>query len=238
MHFISRNPRIRMHPGVPALLAALVLPLCGTARAQQPETCSPEVSAQSAPDSSRRSVGALRSGDLLKINVFRTKEISGDYLIDSDGRLVIPGLGSLIAAGLGPRDVEANLRALLVCRGFVPDVSVQALVRVSIAGEVRTPGTFPVEPGISVLRVLTLAGGQTPNADLSKAHVVRDGRAYPINLNAALAGSAAGNVILNSNDVVVVPKKGGFTREDASFFLGLGTVLLSALNVVITLSRR
>jgi protein involved in polysaccharide export with SLBB domain len=237
MLFIIRNPRIRMHPGVVALLAMMLAPAVVAAGAQQAETCSPSVTSQSAPDSSRRSVGALRSGDLLKINVFRMKEISGDYLIDSDGRLVIPGLGSLMAAGLGPRDVEANLRSLLVCRGFVPDVSVQALVRVSIAGEVRTPGTFPVEPGISVLRVLTLAGGQLPSADLSKAHVVRDGRAYPIDLNAALAGGAAGNVILNSNDVVVVPKKGGFTREDAAFLFGVAGVLLSALNVVVTLTR-
>jgi protein involved in polysaccharide export with SLBB domain len=238
MLFIFRNPRIRMHPGVLPLLGAALVLSSPPAGAQQAEVCSPSVTSQSAPDSSRRSVGALRSGDLLKINVFRMKEISGDYLIDSDGRLVIPGLGSLMAAGLGPRDVEANLRELLVCRGFVPDVSVQALVRVSIAGEVRTPGTFPVEPGISVLRVLTLAGGQTPNADLSKAHVVREGRAYPVDLNAALAGGAAGNVILNSNDVVVVPKKSGFTREDAAFALGVAGVLLSALNVVVTLTRR
>src|SRR4051812_34212150 len=174
MPFIFRNPRIRMHPGVLPLLGIAVVMSSSPAGGQQPEICSASVTSQSAPDSSHRSVGALRSGDLLKINVFRMKEISGDYLIDSDGRLVIPGLGSLMAAGLAPRDVEANLRALLVCRGFVPDVSVQALVRVSIAGEVRTPGTFPVEPGISVLRVLTLAGGQTPNADLSKAHVVRE----------------------------------------------------------------
>src|SRR4051812_27731223 len=128
MPFIFRNPRIRMHPGVLLLLGGALVVSTLPAGAQQAEVCSPSVTSQSAADSSRRSVGALRSGDLLKINVFRMKEISGDYLIDSDGRLVIPGLGSLMAAGLGPRDVEANLRELLVCRGFVPDVSVQALV--------------------------------------------------------------------------------------------------------------
>jgi len=188
-------------------------------------------------DTSGRRVGALRPGDLIKVNVFRSKEFTNDYIIDSEGRLVIPGLGALQAAGVQPRDLENSVRELLTCRGIVPDVSLQAQIRVGVTGEVRNPAVYPAEPGISVLKLLTMAGGQTPNADLSKTIVIRDGRSYHVDLNRALTGDASGSVILNSNDVVVVPKKSGFTREDMSFLLGLSGVVLSALNVIVTLSR-
>lgn len=179
----------------------------------------------------------LRSGDLLKINVFRTKELSGDYLIDSQGRLVIPGLGVLQAAGLEPRQVEGSLRELLACQGIRPEVSLQALIRLSVLGEVRNPGIFAVDPGITLLQLLTMAGGETPRADLSRARVIREGRGYPVNMQGALAGGSAGSIVLNSNDVLVVPKRSGFTREDATFLLGALGALVGVLNLVATLTR-
>lgn len=234
MHFVfpERRPR-RIALACVATFVVLASPL----RAQQPTICSTEAAAGATPDTSQKRVGGLRSGDLLKISVFRAKEISGEYIIDTDGRLVIPGLGVLPAAGAGPRDVEERLRALLVCRGIVPDVSVQALIRISVLGEVRNQGTFPSEPGISLLRVLTLAGGPTPQADLKRTRVVREGRSYPVDLDAALRGNASGSVILNSNDVVVVPKRSGFTREDASFLFSIVGVLASVASMAVTLSR-
>ena len=101
----------------------------------------------------------------------------------------------------------------------------------------RNPAVYPAEPGISVLRLLTMAGGATPTADLSKTIVIREGRTYHVDLNRALTGDASGSVILNSNDVVVVPKKSGFSRNDLNFVLGIAGVVLSAANVLVTLSR-
>lgn len=223
-----------------ALAVVLLTLAAGSAAAQVPAAappCSVTTVAPSPDSPTARRVGVLRSGDLLKINVFRTKELSGDYLIDSQGRLVIPGLGVLQTAGLEPRQVEQGLRELLACQGIRPEVSVQAQIRVSVLGEVRTPGIFPVDPGITLLQLLTVAGGETPRADLSKARVIREGRSYPVNLRGALAGGSAGSIVLNSNDVLVVPKRTGFTREDASFVLGALGALVGVLNLVATLTR-
>lgn len=181
--------------------------------------------------------GALRGGDLLKIAVFRNKELTGDYLIDSQGRLVVPGLGELHAAGLTPGQVENGLRQLLACQGIRPDVSVQAQIRVSVLGEVRNPGVFPVDPGVTLLQLLTAAGGETPRADLARATVIRGGKSYPVNLQSALAGGSSGGIVLNSNDVLVVPKRGGFTREDAAFSLGAVSALVTIVNLIVTLRR-
>lgn len=214
----------------------MLLAASSPAGAQQPQTCR-AVDEPAPTDTSLRRVGALRPGDLLRINVFREKEISGEYMIDSDGRLVVPGLGAIRAAGLDPREFESRLQGLLECRGIVPDVAVQVQIRLSALGEVRSPGTFPADPGISVLQLLTIAGGPTPLSDLEKARVIRSGRAYPVDLRAALAGDAAGNVVLNSNDVLVVPKKGGISRENVSFLMGFVGVAVTVANLVVTLSR-
>ena len=240
MHFDFPDRRTSLRCAASACVAVLLLAHPVTAQQQQAQCGDPRPASSRAVDTSTtsgRRVGVLHSGDLIKLNVFRSKEFSSDYIIDSDGRLVIPGLGALAAAGTEPRELENRVRDLLTCRGIVPDVSLQAQIRVSVTGEVRNPAVYPAEPGISVLRLLTMAGGATQNADLSKTTVIRDGRTYRVDLNRALNGDASGSVILNSNDVVVVPKKTGFSRSDVSFVLGIAGVLLSAANVMVTLSR-
>lgn len=190
-------------------------------------------------DSLSRSVGVLRSGDAVKIAVFRDSELTGEYLIDSRGQLQIPGLGVIQAAGLDPDQLKTSIRQALIQLGTTnPQIAVQPLVRVSVLGEVRSPALYPVDPGISLIQLLTIAGGPTPNANLRRTRVVREGRVFEVDLESALTGSASGRVVLYSNDVVVVPKKTGFTRETLQFVLGLTTTALSIATLLITLKRR
>ena len=185
-----------------------------------------------------RSVGVLRPGDVLDIVVYREKELSNKYLIDSRGFVQIPGLGVILAAGLDPTQVKERLADSLRARGFEqPELSVQPLIRVSVLGQVRAPGLYPVEPGTSLIQLLTLAGGPVGEADLRRTRVVRDGRGYTVDLESALAGSAAGRIVLYSNDYVVVPKKSGFTRENLSFLFGALGAALAVVNLVITVQR-
>jgi polysaccharide export outer membrane protein len=195
---------------------------------------SSSISAQQVPppppvrDTLARNVGVLRAGDALKIVVYRDKELTGEYLIDSRGELQIPGLGVIQAAGLDPAQVKDSLRAALLQRGFTnPEIAVQPLIRVSVLGEIRAPALYPVDPGISLIQLVTIAGGPTPNANLRRTRVVREGRVFEVDLQSALGGSASGRVVLYSNDVVVIPKRTGFTRENFTFALGLATTALS-----------
>lgn len=189
-------------------------------------------------DTTVRNVGTLRPGDVLDIVVYREKELSNKYLIDSRGFVQIPGLGVVQAAGLDPTQVKAALEESLRQRGFErPELSVQPLVRVSVLGQVRTPGLYPVDPGTSLLQLITLAGGPIENADLRKTRVVRDGRAYTVDLESALAGSSAGRIVLYSNDYVVVPRRTGWTRENLAFAFGIASTLLTVVNLIVTLRR-
>jgi len=180
----------------------------------------------------QRSVGVLRPGDVLKIAVFRDKELSGDYPIDARGYVQIPGLGVIKAAGLEPTDVTDRLKLALVERGFArPEISVQPMIRVSVLGEVRSPNVYPVDPGTSLLQMLTVAGGPTDRARLKDTRVIRDGRAFKVDMDAGLKGSAAGRIVLYSNDVVVVARKKGLTGENLGLTLTAASLVLAILNI-------
>lgn len=179
-----------------------------------------------------RRVGVLRPGDLLKIAVFRDKELSGDYPIDARGYVQIPGLGVIKAAGLEPTDVTDRLRLALVERGFArPEISVQPMIRVSVLGEVRSPNVYPVDPGTSLLQLLTVAGGPTERARLKDTRVIRDGQAFRVDMESGLKGSAAGRIVLYSNDVVVVDRKKGLTGENLGLTLTAASLMLTILNI-------
>lgn len=186
-----------------------------------------------------QNVGVLRPGDALRVIVFRDKELSGEYPIDSRGYVQIPGLGDILVGGLTPFAARERLREQMLARGISrePELAVQPLLRVSVLGEVRAPGPFAVEPGTTLLQVLTRAGGPSERADLRKAQVVRDGKSIRVDLESALAGSVAGRYSLFSNDVLYVPRKRGINRELVGFALsGIGT-LVSLITLVATLRR-
>jgi polysaccharide export outer membrane protein len=244
----SAIPDRRSLRAVPRALCALALPLAlaltlavvpAPASAQDSARIPPPAAGPPPRDTVTRSVGVLRPGDVLDVVVYRDKELSNKYLIDSRGYVQIPGLGVIQAAGLDPTQVKERLVDSLRARGFErPELSVQPLIRVSVLGQVRTPGLYPVDPGTSLIQLVTIAGGPIGEADLRKTKVVRDGRAYTVDLESALAGSPAGRIVLYSNDYVVIPKKTGFTRENMAFVFGILGLGLTALNIIVTLSRR
>ncbi|HET7449927.1 MAG TPA: polysaccharide biosynthesis/export family protein [Gaiellaceae bacterium] len=232
----SRRPAFRGVVATALIGAAALLAAAMPAAAQTPATIPPP--AATPRDTVARNVGVLRPGDILDVVVFRDKELSNKYLIDSRGFVQIPGLGVIPAAGLDPTQVKARLEESLRARGFErPELSVQPLIRVSVLGQVRTPGLYPVDPGTSLIQLVTIAGGPVGEANLRKTTVVREGRAYTVDLESALAGSPAGRIVLYSNDYVVVPKKTGFTRENMSLVFGALGALLSVANILVTLSK-
>jgi polysaccharide export outer membrane protein len=199
----------------------------------------PPVDTTAAQSGIERSVGVLRPGDALKIAVWREEELSGEYLIDARGLVQIPGLGDIIVAGLTPMEVKERLSEQLVRRGIVsPEISVQPVIRVSVLGEVRTPGLLSVEPGTNLIHLITLAGGPTERANMKSVRVIRAGRPYEVDLQSALSGSSAGRVVLFSNDVVFLDRRRGLTRENLSFGMNLLTAVLSIVSVVTVLQNR
>jgi len=219
--------RVCGYPAAIVAIVALALSMhTTTAIAQTPVPPPP------ATDTTAHNVGALRPGDALRIVVFRDKELSNEYPIDARGYVQIPGLGVIKAAGLDPTEVTDRLRLALIERGFArPEISVQPLIRVSVLGEVRSPSVYPVDPGTNLLKLLTVAGGPTDRARLKDTRVIRDGQAFKVDMDAGLKGSAAGRIVLYSNDVVVVGRRKGLTGENLGITLTISSLILTMLNI-------
>lgn len=224
-----------------ALLASLPL-LCGalTALPAQGGVAPPSMVRPITVFDTVVSVGVMRPGDELNLQVYRDKELTGKYLIDSRGYVQIPGLGIIAVAGISPAEATERLREQLIKRGTAnPELAVYPLIRVSVLGEVVKPGLFSVDPGTSLIQLVTLVGGPNNNADLTHATVIREGKRVAVDLRSALEGSATGRLVLYSNDVLVVPRKSNrFSKENVGFALGTISVLLQIIGLTIILRSR
>ncbi len=131
------------------LLSLLCLLLPGLARADEPYR--------------------FGAGDRLKVLVLGQAELGGELTVAADGRLELPFLGPVPAAGLSAPELAARLEALLA-DGYLkrPQVSVSLLEsqreRVFVAGEVLRPGPYPLKQERSLRALFGELGGLTEHA--------------------------------------------------------------------------
>ena len=115
--------------------------------------------------------------DMLDINVWKEAELSRVVPVRPDGRISLPLLNDVQAAGLTPGQLAAQITEGL--KKFITNPQVTVIVtqinsqRVYILGEVVRPGAYPMLPGMTVLQALSSAGGFTMFANTKKVYVVR-----------------------------------------------------------------
>ncbi len=149
-----------------ALLALSGLAACGRAGADLPPL--PE-----APERAYR----LGSGDQVRILVFGEDQLSGEYRVNDTGRIALPLLGSVRAAGSSTAELEGMVSDSLKKAGMMRDPSVAVEViayrPIFVLGEVNKPGQYPYQPGMTVVTAVAVAGGFTYRAIDDYAAVVR-----------------------------------------------------------------
>jgi polysaccharide biosynthesis/export protein len=157
----------------------------------------------------------IQAGDQLAVRVWGQDSMSARARVRPDGRISLPFLDDVEAAGLTPsalgKRIQARLKEFVV--NPVVTVSLEDLrpVAVSVIGEVTRPGQYPLEQGAGVLPALAAAGGMTPFADKDGIYVIRKrkGKADSERIRftyQALTGAQgpAANFRLQGGDVVVV----------------------------------
>ncbi|EPJ85329.1 MULTISPECIES: polysaccharide biosynthesis/export family protein [Pseudomonas] len=119
----------------------------------------------------------LNSGDILRINVFGETDLSfAEIRLNDAGTFSYPFIGEVNAKGKTPGQVEALLTDKLKDGYLVaPRVSVSVLAYrpFYISGEVKLPGGYPFEPGLTLDRAIALAGGLTERASDRRIYIVR-----------------------------------------------------------------
>ncbi len=210
-----------------AKLLALFLLFCLSARAAQQGTTSSKGSkAGQTPAAQQAAAPALPKAatddpgyvigpeDNLYINVWKEPELTRLVPVRPDGKISLPLLNDVQAAGLTPEQLGASIREGL--KKFISDPEVTVIVtnvnsrHVYVMGEVSHPGAFPLVPGMTVLQALATAGSFTQFANIKGIYLLRSENGkqvrHPFNYKAVIKGqNAEQNVELKSGDTIVVP---------------------------------
>ncbi len=120
----------------------------------------------------------LDVGDMLHVQVYGEATIAGDYAVETDGKIDLPLIGRIDAAGKTAGEVAQNATALYGA-GYLKSPSVTAEVRVYrpffILGEVGMAGQYPYVPGMTARAAIAVAKGFTPRANTKFLFIRRAG---------------------------------------------------------------
>ena len=153
--------------------------------------------------------------DVLQVSVWKNETLSRVVPVRPDGKISMPLLHDVQAAGLTAMQLRDKISRAL--GEFMPNPEVSVIVtdvrsfRVSIMGEVQRPGVLLLKSSTTVMEAIAMAGGFRDFASPSKIMVVRKDAAgqtqkIPFNYNRAIrVGENEDNLYLKTGDVIVVP---------------------------------
>jgi polysaccharide biosynthesis/export protein VpsN len=202
------------------LLTALVAAVCAgyPAAAQSPDQQNHSSSFQA---------GQLRSGDAVRITVWRKPELSGEYLITSDGAIADPFYMEVPVAGLSLQAVIEGIRAHVARFENAPRVLVEPLYRIAISGEVRQPNLYSLAPETTVEQAVLLAGGMTERARRNRVLLVRGEQKIEVDLTRH-GGGLAGTAI-RSADQIVIPRRVSILRD---YVVPVSSIVAASFSII------
>lgn len=158
----------------------------------------------------------ISSGDLLELDVFDTPELSGKLRVDEDGNVALPLAQDLPVAGLtaeqAARKIEARFREAAVLKDPHASVTVleSATQGITIMGEVRNPGVYPLLGARDLLDLISQAGGLNPQAgkDITITHRTDPNHPITVRLGSKPGSPSGVNVDIQPGDTIVVSHEG------------------------------
>lgn len=216
-----------------ALASTLFLSAC-TSGYNKPETAAETAAAaksvatlNSTPAVSTRNVtnavpvtpsNVISSNDTLDVNIFKVDDLSAKALIvESSGNISMPLIGTVKVGGLTIAQAENTITQRLKKYMQDPKVSVvrtnKAVEnRVTVEGEVKSPGVFPIKGNLSFLQAIAMARGLSEVAESKNVLFYRDGQRHSVNLDLVRTGKIT-DPILRGDDRIVVLKNAEKVRE-------------------------
>jgi polysaccharide export outer membrane protein len=151
--------------------------------------------------------------DILDISVWKNPELSRIVPVRPDGKVSLPLVNDIQAAGLTPATLRKQVTERL--SEFIPAPEVSVMVRevhsrkVAVVGAVKTPGRFELKSPMTVLEVIALAQGFTDFATRDRIVVLRQNGTtttrMPFNYRKIADGAEQENFLVKPGDIVVVP---------------------------------
>jgi polysaccharide export outer membrane protein len=152
--------------------------------------------------------------DELNVDVWKEPNVSRSIPVRPDGKISLPLLNDVQAAGLTPAQLTSAITEKLANFMNSPQVTVIVTAvnsqRIYVLGEVGRAGAYPMLPQMTVLQALSSAGGFSAYANLKGIYVLRteNGKQvhFPFNYKEVIRGQKnEQNIVLKSGDTLVVP---------------------------------
>jgi polysaccharide export outer membrane protein len=213
LHGIPRFPLVHvshllLHRALPGLLLWLVLVL-SVAACQRPQTNLVELP----PPTQSTTLGP---GDLFELHIVNEDKLPTAYTVSPDGTVDFPYVHRLQVAGLEPHQVVDLYRQKLIDEQYFRDPSVMISVKeyrskfVNVLGQVKSPGTFGLVPGFTLVQAISKAGGFNSIADLNNITLTRttgkQRRTIRFSLESITQGRSP-DVPLQAGDVITVGER-------------------------------
>jgi polysaccharide export outer membrane protein len=158
----------------------------------------------------------LGPGDVFSVRVYGEEAMSGSHQVAPDGTIGFPLLGAIQVSGLEPTEVAELIQTELRERDLFRDPHVSVYVdeyaskRISVMGAVENPGTFPLEPGMTVIQAISMAGGFSNLADRDGTVVTRRINEqivrYRVPVEKVQRGQAK-DIEVAAGDIIFVPER-------------------------------
>lgn len=216
----SRTSRARTLCTVCTVCTLCTWCLVSPALAQATKPATPSASSAAAAVAPRATDPVVPPGyvigadDLLSIVFWKDKDMSADAQVRPDGRIALPLINEVQAAGLTPEQLREKITE--ESKKYMEDASVTVVVRqinsrrAFITGEVAKPGPYPLTSPTNVMQLISLAGGLREYANSKKIVIMRtvNGKttSLPFNYKDVVGGkNLTQNIELKPGDTVVVP---------------------------------
>ena len=152
--------------------------------------------------------------DILTVVFWKEKDMSSDVAVRPDGRISLPLLNDVEAAGLTPEQLRVKLAA--AADKFLEEPTVTVVVKqinsrkVFITGQVPKPGPYPLTGPTNVVQLIAMAGGVLEYADAENIVIMRTVNGKPISYefnykDIAKRKNLAQNIELKPGDTIIVP---------------------------------
>jgi polysaccharide biosynthesis/export protein len=193
-----------------ALLGVVLSPLMAQEPSSRPQPAPPGASATPPVLPEGYVIGPE---DVISVVVWREKELSADVVVRPDGKISLPLLNDIQAAGYTPEQLAEIIEKAAV--KYVMDSDATVIVKeirsrkVFVLGEVGKPGVFPLTSELTVLQLIASVGGLLEYADKGNITILRTEngreRRMRFNYNDVIQGkNLQQNILLQPGDTVLV----------------------------------
>jgi len=189
-------------------------------------------------------------GDEVTIRVFTSagaqlQEISGVRVVDPNGHIFLPYLGSVGVSGLNAPQIRELLYEEYSLLYTDPVVEVVSRLKVNVTGAVRAPGHYLLDPSSTLIDALATAGGVESEIDIGSSYAsdpatsrfVRNGELFVLDLRPNTGDPSVFSLPVQSGDWIHIPvAERSRVREQVQFWSGIVSLALSSVALVLLIS--